>query len=143
MDPWLLLASGACLAAHVLEGRAGEPALVQVAERVRGAEAFGAGFTDRPVLGSLLVGVGTWRVAVAPQHPSGLELLALADRIGSRQDVPAFERGQHRELAVARYGADVVARAYERAAALPADAETARAVALLRGGTDLDGTAAG
>jgi predicted ATPase/DNA-binding SARP family transcriptional activator len=135
MDPWLLLASGACLAAHVLEGCPGEPALVQVAERVRSAEAFGGGFTDRPVLGSLLVGVGTWRVAVAPQDPSGLELLALADRIGSRQDVPAFERGQHRELAVARYGAEAVREAYERAAALPAGADTARAVELLRDGT--------
>ncbi|WP_282947551.1 ATP-binding protein [Cellulomonas endometrii] len=133
MDPWLLLASGACLAAHVLEGRADEPALTAVADRVRAADVYGPGFTDRPVLGSLLLGVGAWRVAVAPQDPAGLELLALADRVGSRQDVPAFERSRHRALAEVRYGEDTVGRAYAQAAALPTGADAARAVDLLHG----------
>ncbi|WP_255595960.1 hypothetical protein [Cellulomonas sp. C5510] len=133
-DPWLLVATGICLAAHVLEGRAGHPALAGVAQRVAGLEIAPAGFTDRPVLGTALLGVATWRVATDPGDPTGLELLAVAARMGPRQDFPAARTDLHRERAVAVYGERAVAAAWERAAAMPHGADAVRAVELLRAG---------
>ncbi|HYQ74270.1 AfsR/SARP family transcriptional regulator [Cellulomonas sp.] len=131
--PWLLVAAGACLAAHVLEGRADEPALAAAVRAIREDDLTGrAGFTDRPVLGTLLTGVGTWRVAVAPEDPGGLELLALAERIGARQDFPCGVLAPHLALAAARYGADAVERARASAAALGHGDDVLRAIALLR-----------
>jgi hypothetical protein len=130
--PWLLVATGACLAAHVLEGRADEPALAEAVRAIPEADLTGrAGFTDRPVLGTLLTGVGTWRVAVAPEDPGGLELLALAERIGARQDFPCGVLAPHLALAAERYGEAVVERARTAAAALPHGDDVVRAVELL------------
>ncbi|NHT19330.1 BTAD domain-containing putative transcriptional regulator [Cellulomonas sp. IC4_254] len=131
--PWLLVAAGACLAAHVLEGRADEPALRDAVRSIREDDLTGrAGFTDRPVLGTLLTGVGTWRVAVAPDDPGGLELLALAERVGARQDFPCGVLAPHLALAAERYGAEAVHRARAGAAALGHGDDVLRAIALLR-----------
>jgi predicted ATPase/DNA-binding SARP family transcriptional activator len=131
--PWLLVAAGACLAAHVLEGRADEPALAEAVRRIDEDDLTGrAGFTDRPVLGTLLTGVGSWRVAVAPEDPGGLELLALAERVGARQDFPCGVLAPHLALAAARHGTDAVERARAAAAALGHGDDVLRALALLR-----------
>jgi predicted ATPase len=130
--PWMLVAVGMCLAAHALEGRVGEPALAEAVRRVPADFLAGrSGFTDRPVLGTLLVGVGSWRVATAPQEPDGLELLVLAERIGARQDFPCGVLAPHLALAAARYGQDVVDRARAQAAGLRVGADATRALALL------------
>lgn len=131
--PWQLVATGTCLAAHAVQGRADEPLLAQAVRRIPADFVAGrSGFTDRPVLGTLLVGVGSWRVATAPQEPDGLELLVLAERIGARQDFPCGVLAPHLELAVARYGQDAVDRAREQAAGLGTGADAVRALALLR-----------
>jgi predicted ATPase/DNA-binding SARP family transcriptional activator len=131
--PWLLVAVGACLAAHVLEGRADEPALRDAVRSIHEDDLTGrAGFTDRPVLGTLLTGVGTWRVAVAPEDPGGLELLALAERVGARQDFPCGVLAPHLALAAERYGSEAVDRARAGAAALGHGDDVLRAIALLR-----------
>lgn len=131
--PWVLVAVGAALAAHVLEGRADEPAIREAVRAIREDDLTGrAGFTDRPVLGTLLTGVGSWRIAVAPEDPGGLELLALAERIGARQDFPCGVLAPHLALAAARYGEAAVARARAGAAALGHGDDVLRALALLR-----------
>ncbi len=130
--PWLLVATGMSLAAHALEDRADEPALAEAVRRIPTDFLTGrSGFTDRPVLGTLLVGVGSWRVATAPQEPDGLELLVLAERIGARQDFPCGVIAPHLARAAARYGQDAVDRARARAAGLAAGADTVRALSLL------------
>lgn len=135
-DPWLLIVSGTCLAAHALADRTDEPVLAALAGALRDAAAgdppFGTPFTDRPVLGTLLVGLGAWRSASAPDDPVGLELLALGERLGSRQDLPAVARDQHWVRATARCGERAVADARAAAGALPAGADVARAIALVR-----------
>ena len=131
--PWLLVAAGACLAAHVLEGCADEPALRDAVRAIREEDLTGrAGFTDRPVLGTLLTGVGAWRVATAPDDPGGLELLALAERVGARQDFPCGVLAPHLALAAARYGRAAVDRARADAAALAHGDDVRRALTLLR-----------
>lgn len=131
--PWVLVAVGAALAAHVLEGRADEPAIREAVRAVREDDLTGrAGFTDRPVLGTLLTGVGSWRIAVAPEDPGGLELLALAERIGARQDFPCGVLAPHLALAAARYGEGAVERARAGAAALGHGDDVLRALTLLR-----------
>ncbi|RMI13342.1 AfsR/SARP family transcriptional regulator [Cellulomonas triticagri] len=135
-DPWLLIVAGTCLAAHALADRTDEPLLADLAgalaEAAAGDPPFGTPFTDRPVLGTLVVGVGAWWAATAPDDPAGLELLALGERLGSRQDLPAVSRAQHWERATARSGERAVAAARAAVADLPRGADVARAITLVR-----------
>lgn len=137
-DPWLLILAGTALAAHALADRTDDPEMVGLVEVVRRDAAstppFGAPMTDRPVVGALLVGVAAWRAATAPDDRTALELLALAERFGARQDIPAVARAQHWARATERHGEAAVRAARAAADALPAGADVARAVDLVRGG---------
>jgi predicted ATPase/DNA-binding SARP family transcriptional activator/tetratricopeptide (TPR) repeat protein len=146
-DPWFLLIAAACLAAHVLEGRTDEPGLAAMAEAMRSAggrpNPGGPRHTDRPVLGAALVGLGAWRTAADPTDPTGLLMLALAEVMQSRQDVPATARAVHWERARAVYGEAAIERARARVAGWTHEEHPRRAAALLRGevgdGPDGDG----
>ncbi|WP_157803628.1 AfsR/SARP family transcriptional regulator [Luteimicrobium subarcticum] len=78
------------------------------------------GFVDRPVLGSSAAALGAslWARPELGRVADGVELLALAGRLASRQDVLALRRARHRDLAVRVAGEDVVRAGEERAAAV-------------------------
>ncbi|HEY0214910.1 MAG TPA: BTAD domain-containing putative transcriptional regulator [Cellulomonas sp.] len=136
-DPWFMLIAAACLGAHVLEDRTATPGLAAMAEEMRAAgdRAYlgGPRHTDRPVLGAALVGLAAWRIATDPVDPTGLLMLALAEAMQSRQDVPASTRAVHWERARAVYGDAGLAAARERVAGWTHAEHPQRAAALLRG----------
>ncbi|HWK92313.1 MAG TPA: BTAD domain-containing putative transcriptional regulator [Luteimicrobium sp.] len=80
------------------------------------------GFVDRPVLGAAALALGAYLWSERDDaRDVGLELAALAARVGSRQDYVVLDRARHRAAAVRALGADAVEAAEARAAA-PADA---------------------
>ncbi len=137
-DPWLLLVLSSSVAAHALAGRTDAPGVARSADRLVETLMTGRGtnpmFTDRPVLGTTLVSVAAWRTATAPEAGTGLELLALAEQLQSRQDLPSTLRATHWAVAERVYGAASVAQARAEAAALPRHQQLPRATDLLRAG---------
>ncbi|WP_166847110.1 BTAD domain-containing putative transcriptional regulator [Isoptericola sp. BMS4] len=129
--PWFLMVSSAALVRRVQAGAGDDGGLVRrvvdVGRAVRGA---GPGFVDRPVLGTSAVGVAYW--ACLGADPSGLrdrermaagvELLALAGRLGARQDLPVLRLDGLRDAVhEAADDADLVRTVEGRVAALDRD----------------------
>lgn len=135
-DPWTLIVSGAFLGAHALMGRASDPEATAVVAVVRdlvlGRQATRHAHSDLPVLGAAMVGVGAWRLVVAPEDPTAAELILLAEHLGSRQDFPSLDRERHRRRAEQVLGTAVVRAVDESVRALPRAAHVPRAVELLR-----------
>lgn len=84
---------------------------------------------DLPVLGTLCMGLATWQLRLAaPQTRAadvGLELLALAERLRSRQDQPVMSRVRHQAAAREKFGAaawDSVKQRVDERYAVPAEA---------------------
>lgn len=136
-NPWQMVVAGACLAAHALAGRTDLPELAEVAESVRDlpiqAGNRGVPYADRPVLGTVLVGVAAWRMASGTREDTVLPLLALAERMRSRQDYRPLQREQHWARATARYGAAAVRAARAAQQTVDRTDELRRAAALLHG----------
>jgi predicted ATPase/DNA-binding SARP family transcriptional activator len=76
-------------------------------------------YVDRPVLGaaSLALGGYLWTTPTVGRVDDGLELAALAARLGSRQDYVTLDRVAHRSAAVGRCGEATVRAAEDRASA--------------------------
>ena len=137
--PWFLLLASATLVRRVQAG-AGDGGLVrrivEVGRRLRGD---GRGFVDRPVLATSAVGVAVWACLGAPasggagpdRRADGAELLALAGRLGSRQDLPALRLDRLRSEVADAVGADVVGAGRARADALQGEDLVPRADELL------------
>ncbi|WP_153022162.1 AfsR/SARP family transcriptional regulator [Luteimicrobium xylanilyticum] len=78
------------------------------------------GFVDRPVLGAAALALGSYLWSAKPDAADlGLELVALADRVSSRQDYVVLERARHRDAAVRAVGEGPVVAAEQRAQASP------------------------
>ncbi|MFD6135802.1 BTAD domain-containing putative transcriptional regulator [Isoptericola sp. NPDC060257] len=143
--PWFLLLASATLVRRVQAG-VDDGGLVRrivdVGRRLRGD---GRGFVDRPVLATSSVGVACWAclggassVGTAEDHDGraadGAELLALAGRLGARQDLPALRLDRLRAEvadALGERGAEIVRAGGRRADALDRDDLVARADELL------------
>lgn len=136
-NPWRLVATGACLAAHALAGSADRPELADLVESVRNLPIQAAGrgvpYADRPVLGTVLLGMAAWRLATVQDEHTVLPLMALAEQMHSRQDYRPLHRHLHWERAVARYGEQAVRAARDAEHDAGRSGELDRAVALLRG----------
>jgi hypothetical protein len=65
---------------------------------------------DIPILGLTCLALGSWLTA-DDAGPTGPLLLALAERLSSRQDFPSLARRPHWEAAVALRGADAMDQA--------------------------------
>src|SRR5699024_2844603 len=74
-------------------------------------------FSDRPVLGGVLVGLARWYLDAVDSRV-GVELLALAERLSSRQDLPTLHRDRHFAHAAAETSAEAVERARKEAGRL-------------------------
>ncbi|GAA2242874.1 BTAD domain-containing putative transcriptional regulator [Herbiconiux moechotypicola] len=138
-SPWYRMVLSATLAALVLDGTGTAGERLRLARRLRArtlASLRGPsrGYTDRPVLGSSIVGLAVWAAECAPSIPVAvpLELLALAEAMASRQDTPALHLPPLFERFARAVHPETVAAARAAAAALPHDDQPERVAALLR-----------
>ncbi|MCU1476433.1 MAG: family ATPase, partial [Subtercola sp.] len=147
--PWYQMIGGAYLAAYSIDGWSsaeGEADYARaVARRVRARILAGARlrpqFTDKPVLGCVLVGLSALLLNLGERYDeaTALRLLALAEKLSSRQDSPAMRREQHVERAVALCGPDAVADARARVADLSTNESAALAFSVLKESRTLRG----
>jgi len=129
---WYLLSGAAAVAASVYAGCRDDDALelaravrqgARLAMRGRAGPRSGPESMDRPVSATAGLGVAIWLLgmpqATAPQQTAAAELIALAERMHSRQDLPMLERERAVALAERVLGASALTAARERIAALP------------------------
>ncbi|WP_066042541.1 BTAD domain-containing putative transcriptional regulator [Herbiconiux solani] len=146
-SPWFRTVLSETLAVLVLDGSGGPDEALRLARRLRSrtiATLRISPFADQPVLGASLVGLAVW-LADPRMHGSltadaeqsrltamALELLALAERMGAKQDAP----GLHLAPLFARFRAQTSDAAVEHAraaaAALTPTERPGRAAAVLR-----------
>jgi predicted ATPase/DNA-binding SARP family transcriptional activator len=136
-SPWFRIMLSSALASRVLDDTGDAEERRRLARRLRSRTLASlrapGGYVDRPVLGASLVGLAVWvedSRAVDPRH--GLELLALAESLGSRQDFRALHLAPLFDRFERSFPAEQIAAA-RAAAVASADAERpGRVAALLR-----------
>lgn len=133
--PWFLFVQAGLVAGAALDGMLPPERIAVLARllrtRERAAIRMRPQYVDRPVLGTVLAAWSAWAVTVDAERERGLEALALAETLGSRQDLPSVNLAALRTHAASHAGQDAVDRA--RCAALdlsPAD-RLSRALAVL------------
>ncbi|MEQ6899361.1 BTAD domain-containing putative transcriptional regulator [Microbacterium sp. KR10-403] len=136
VSPWHLMARAGALSAVVFDG------LMSPAERARWATRLRSRTlatvrlrtdgTDRPVLGTVLVGWSAWMMQDAADLDRGLEALALGEALGARQDMHSLSWAEHDSRAAELVGAERLGAAKEAASALGRDEMLARALTVLR-----------
>ncbi|WP_431966857.1 AfsR/SARP family transcriptional regulator [Nocardia sp. bgisy134] len=129
--PGGLMLASAMVGAHVLCGRA-EAATELAAELTEGAAGRLAQFYDLPQIGAVACAVGSHRLAIEPDAPAGLELLALSAKVVARQDYPSMMVRRHRDFHRSRVGAERMDAALRAATGLRRRTGAARIIALLR-----------
>jgi len=143
---WYLISGAAALAASVYFDRRDAAGLelargirinARVAMRGRSGPRSGPESMDRPVSATAGLGIAIWLLgmpdATGAQQAAAAELLALAERMHSRQDLPVLVRERAVALAERTAGASTLAEARARVAALPGlEACAARLDELLR-----------
>ena len=142
--PWAIMMHSASAVRLAQAGRR-EAALAAAAQAARRTIAFmevwAARGVDRPVLGTACVGAAA-ALAVGAREADdvkrGLELLVLAELLGSRQDLLALRRAPLLAALTAEHGATATAAARSRAEGLAAAEVPERALELL-GGLGSDG----
>ncbi|MFC9559815.1 ATP-binding protein [Agromyces sp. NPDC056965] len=133
-SPWYVLSLAAFVAAGVDDDRDGNE-IADTARRLRARtlamHRVRPGYIDKPVLGTALVGWSSWAMTVPSLEDRALELLALAERLSPRQDLPLLALTARVEAAEQRLGAARVHEARSAAASVSPDAAVDRAVELL------------
>jgi len=135
-SPWYLMATAAVLSAAVFDDLVSADGRAAWARRLR-SRAIAAirmrpGGTDRPVLGTVLVGWSAWLMQDVGLTERGLEALALGQCLGARQDLLSLRWPEHEAAAAALAGAQRLAAAQAAASALDRKGLLARALAVLR-----------
>ncbi|WP_285027374.1 BTAD domain-containing putative transcriptional regulator [Plantibacter sp. ME-Dv--P-122b] len=136
-SPWFALVTAAALAAAVLDDTHEDAWLGRIARRLRTRTvALGRLLPnrfDRPVLGSGVLALGSWyaRSEDPAVRSAGVELVALAARLASRQDIPSLVRAQHERAVTDRSTAPDLERQAAEVAPLTVDESAARALELL------------
>jgi predicted ATPase/DNA-binding winged helix-turn-helix (wHTH) protein len=104
LGPWTLIVKAACLAAHGLYRHPDAPGLADMAANlVRGLDqVYDPQRFDIPVLGTVIVGLAGYWTALT--EPRAAQLLALAERLNSRQDMSFFRRAKHWDLIADIFG---------------------------------------
>ncbi|WP_307828595.1 BTAD domain-containing putative transcriptional regulator [Antrihabitans sp. YC2-6] len=123
--PLSILLASAAVSAHVVHGRAA--AVGDLARELgEAASARLRKFPDLPQLGCVASALGSYRIAAGQDPELGMELLALARRIGARQDYPSMRLAGHLEAARSVLGDETVNRELNRTAKVPRTTATAR-----------------
>lgn len=138
--PWSLMVGAACLSMAGLAGReAWGPAefdwLRFAARRMRVAAIvelrLEREIADRPAVGAVLAGWASWLMLRGATSAEIAESLALARRLGARQDLPSVNLDRFEQLAAERGGGTELQDAQERLATLSEDEVTSRVLELL------------
>jgi len=133
-SPWYLMVLADLISAAVHDGRDAADASFWAARlryRTLGMQRAWGSFTDKPVLGTAALGWSAWAIRQPGLRERGLELLALAERLRARQDLPGLRLVTHLGDAEGLVGRAALERARSAAAALDPEARMARARALL------------
>lgn len=93
-------------------------------------------FLDRPVLGAACLAAGTVLAAAGDRDPDVADLFALAEVIGSRQDIPALRRAPLLATASSLLGAGALDEGRSRVGGMTHDEVTEHALALLERAAD-------
>lgn len=93
-------------------------------------------FTDHPILGTASLALGAYLVheVALGRVEDGLLLLAAAERLGSRQDVPSLLRSTHEDAARRLHGDAALEAARSTVRAVPADGLVGLVLDVLRRG---------
>jgi predicted ATPase/DNA-binding SARP family transcriptional activator len=139
--PWAVILGAAWVVRLVGAGqdaRAGQVADTVRRRAVRLYREWMRNVADHPVLGTVCLGVGAVLALAEPRSgvgqpgpDRGLELLALAEALGSRQDLRALRREPVFAAAAERFGAAAVADARAAAAAIDRGVLAERALTML------------
>lgn len=136
-SPWFLMAVAGYVSAAAEGLDLGAEEIEKWVRRLRGRAVAGYRLrpqaTDRPVLGTVLLGWSSWALTQPGRSTRAVEALVLAERLGARQDLPSLRIHRHRERAERIVGADAVARAQDAIAGVPLADLVPRAVAVLGG----------
>ncbi|MCS5714522.1 AAA family ATPase [Herbiconiux sp. CPCC 205716] len=136
-SPWFRMMLSSVLASLVVDGTGTADERRRLARRLRARTLAGlrpdGAFVDRPVFGASLVGLAAWAAGV-PAIGAGvaLELLALAETMGPRQDNPSLHVAPLFARFVEEVSEDAVAAARASAALIDHDERPGRAAELLR-----------
>ncbi|MFB2597163.1 BTAD domain-containing putative transcriptional regulator [Herbiconiux sp. P17] len=136
-SPWFRITISAMLSALVIDdtGSAEERRLLarRLRSRTLASLRTSIGMIDRPVLGASVIGLAVWAEDSEAVDPRiGLELLALAEAMGARQDPPALHLRALFERFGRRFPADEIAAARAAATDVPHEERPERVATLLR-----------
>ncbi len=133
-SPWYLMVLADLVSAAAHDERDAEDAAFWAARiryRTLGLHRAWSSYTDKPVLGTAALGWSAWAIRRPELRERGLELLALAERLRARQDLPGLRLATHLGDAEGLVGRAAVEQARSAAAALDPEARVARTRELL------------
>lgn len=121
-SPWFLMATAGLIAAWITD-ETGKPAEIArhagiLRSRVLAQKRARPEFVDKPVLGTAALGYALWALSQSAHRDLGLELLAVAEGLHSRQDLPVLHLDIHLAAAEKTVGAEALAAAREPVAVL-------------------------
>ncbi|GGR37163.1 BTAD domain-containing putative transcriptional regulator [Agromyces mediolanus] len=129
-SPWYLMVLADLVSAAAHDERDAADAAFWAARlryRTLGMRRAWGSFNDKPVLGTAALGWSAWAIRQPGLRERGLELLALAERLRARQDLPGLRIATHLADAEALVGRAALEGARSAAAALDPEARMARA----------------
>lgn len=134
-SPWFLMATAGLIAAWVTDGT-GEPAEIArhariLRSRILALKRARPFVVDKPVLGTAIFGYALWALSVPEHRELGVELLAVAEGLHARQDLPVLHLDTQLAAAERLVGADTLAVARESIAALSLSERADRAHELI------------
>ncbi|MFK4730016.1 BTAD domain-containing putative transcriptional regulator [Agromyces mediolanus] len=133
-SPWYLMVLADLVSAAAHDERDAEDAAFWAARiryRTLGLHRAWSSYTDKPVLGTAALGWSAWAIRRSELRERGLELLALAERLRARQDLPGLRLATHFGDAEGLVGRAALEQARSAAAALDPEARVARTRELL------------
>ncbi|MGO4104420.1 BTAD domain-containing putative transcriptional regulator [Leifsonia sp. YAF41] len=121
-SPWFLMATAGLIAAWITD-ETGKPAEIArhagiLRSRVLAQKRARPEFVDKPVLGTAALGYALWALSQSAHRDLGLDLLAVAEGLHSRQDLPVLHLDVHLAAAERTVGAEALAAARESVSVL-------------------------
>ncbi|WP_217177664.1 BTAD domain-containing putative transcriptional regulator [Streptomyces sp. AC495_CC817] len=134
--PWYLLLMATMITASVADALLAPGDVARWANRLRtralALHRMNPDYVDRPVIGTALAGWSAWALTVPGERKAGLRGLAIAERLGARQDLPSLSLASLFDFASSVAGVDAVAEARTAASLVPDERLVEETVRVLR-----------